>query len=76
MHYYRFGQTVETVNLTDFNGTYTLGNLRPYTVYSVYVTVVKRRGNTGGPLEGMKSKTLTERTLAGGGYMHICTGLL
>ena len=47
---------------------YTLDNLRPYTDYHIYVTAVKLIGTTGRPLEGNKSKILTERTLAGGGY--------
>ena len=66
MHYYHSDQSEITVNLTDFNGTYTLDGLRPYTEYSVYVTAVRLIGDTGRPLEGMKSRTVTGRTLAGG----------
>jgi len=55
--------------LTDFEGTYTLSNLRPYTIYSIYVKAVRLIGNTGRLLEGMKSRIVIERTLAGGTYV-------
>ena len=62
-------QTVQLVSDTNFDGTYILTNLIPYTIYSVYVTAVRLiGGDNDRPLEGMKSKILTERTLAGGGY--------
>jgi len=54
------------VNVTNFTGNYTIDNLRPYTVYSVYVTAVRLIGTTGRSLEGEKSRTVTARTLAGG----------
>ena len=67
--YYAYGnQPLKAVNVTNFTGMYTLDNLRPYTEYHIYVTAVKLIGITGRPLEGKKSKILTERTLAGGGY--------
>ena len=59
-------QSVQVVNDTNFDGTYTLTNLLPYTMYSIYVTAVRLIGDTPRPLEGMKSKVLIERTLAGG----------
>ena len=61
---------MKAVNVTNFTtGVYTLDYLRPYTEYRVYVTAVRLiGGDNGRPLEGMKSKTLTERTLAGGWY--------
>ena len=62
-------QSFQVVSDTNFDGTYILTNLKPYTIYSVYVTAVRLiGGDTGKPLEGMKSKILTKRTLAGGGY--------
>ena len=57
---------MQAVNVTNFTGTYTLDNLRPYTEYSVYVTAVRLIGDTSIPLEGMKSRIVTGRTLAGG----------
>ena len=66
---------MNTVNITDFNGTYTLDNLRPFTEYSIYVTAVRLiGGDNDRPQEVMRSGTLTERTLAGGVYVyiHIC----
>ena len=62
-------QTVQVVSGTNFDGTYILTNLIPYTIYSVYVTAVRLiAGDNDRPLEGMKSKILSERTLAGGEY--------
>ena len=73
MHYSsEQSENTSTVNLTDFNGTYTLDNLRPYTEYSIYVIAVRLIGDTGRPQEGMRSNTLTERTLAGGMCIRIC----
>ena len=69
---YSHSQSEQTINVTNFAGTYTLDNLRPYTVYSVYVTAVRLIGDTGKLLEGMKSITLTERTLAGGETLQTC----
>ena len=66
--YYHSDQSENTVNITNFNGTYTLDNLRPFTEYSIYVTAVRLIG--GRLQEGMKSRTLTERTLAGGTYFY------
>ena len=55
---------------------YTLVNLRPYTEYSVYVTAVRLiGGDNGRSLEGMKSKLLIERTLAGGKYIGIARSI-
>ena len=54
------------VNVTNFNGNYTLDNLKPYTEYSVYVTAVRLIGTTGRSLEGEKSETVSTRTIAGG----------
>ena len=53
------------MNFTNFNGTYILDNLTPYTEYSVYVTAVRLIGDTGRPLEGMKTTILIKTTLAG-----------
>ena len=64
---------MQTVNIVNFVGTYTLENLTPYTEYSVYLTAVRLIGGANRPLEGNKSRTVTGRTLAGGetvyGYM-------
>ena len=60
-------QSEQVVNVADFTGSYTIDNLTPYTKYSVYVTAVRLVGDTGKPLEGMKTTTLIERTLAGSG---------
>ena len=69
VYYGRNNQPIKAVNVTNFTGLYTLDNLRPFTEYSVYVTAVRLiGGDTSRPLEGMKSKTLAERTLAGGWY--------
>ena len=57
---------MQVVNFTNFNGNYTLDNLRPYTEYSVYVTAVRLIGTTGRPLEGEMSEVVSKRTLAGG----------
>jgi len=54
------------VNVTNFTVMYTVDNLRSYTEYSVYVTAVRLIGTADRPLEGKKSETATERTLAGG----------
>ena len=60
-------QSKQVVNDDNFNGAYTLDGLRPFTEYSIYVTAVRLiGGDTGRPLEGMKSRTVTGRTLAGG----------
>ena len=64
--YYGYrNQPMQTVNVTNFTGTYTLDNLTPYTEYSVYVTAVRLIGDANRPLEGMKTTTLIKRTLAG-----------
>ena len=65
-------QSVQAVNNTNFDGTYTLNNLIPYTMYSVYVTAVRLIEDTARPLEGMKSITVTGRTLAGGEIVYSC----
>ena len=52
----------KVVNVTNFSGTYALDGLRPYTEYSVYVTV----GLVGRPQESARSMTVTNKTLAGG----------
>lgn len=59
-----------TVNITNFNSTYTLGNLSSYTTYSVYVTAVRLVEGTGELLESDESRVVTERTLAGGTVKH------
>ena len=59
------------VDVFNFTGTYTLGNLRPYTVYDVYVTATRMIGNTGRSLEGMKSRTINQRTLTGSMLLHL-----
>lgn len=64
--HYNNSEKVDKVNTTNFNGTYILDNLEPYTKYSVYVTAVRLIGSTGRSLEGKKSETVTGRTLAGG----------
>ena len=58
-------QSEQVVDVVNFTGTYTLDNLTPYTEYSVYVTAVRLIGDTGRLLEGSKSITITQRTLAG-----------
>ena len=64
------------VNLTDFNGTYALINLKAYTEYNIYVTAVSLSNYSGTPIKGMKSEILTVRTLAGGMYDYEnCMGL-
>ena len=50
------------IDVTNFNGTYTLDGLRPYTDYSVYVTV----GVTDKSQESVRTVTVTSKTLAGG----------
>ena len=71
---------MQTVNIVNFTGTYTLDNLTPYTEYRVYVAAVKLIGGTNRPLEGNKSRTVTGRTLAGGetvyGYMKLVMFLI
>ena len=62
-------QSKQVVNDAHFNGTYTLDGLTSYAEYSVYVTAVRLIGDTGRPLEGMKSRTVTGRTLAGSKMM-------
>ena len=69
-------QSVQVVNDTTFDGTYTLTNLIPYTIYSVYVTAVRLIGGTVRPLEGMKSITVTGRTLAGSEIVDYMNHLL
>ena len=65
--YYGYrNQPIQAANIANFTGVYTLDNLKPYTEYSIYVTAVKLIGNPSRPLEGMKSRTVTGRTLAGG----------
>ena len=59
------------VNVFDFTGTYTLDNLRPYTVYDVYITATRMIGDTGRLLEGMKSRTINQRTLTGSMLLHL-----
>ena len=62
-------QFVQVVNDANFDGTYILTNLSPYTVYTVYVTAVRLiGGDSDRPLEGVKSVMLVERTSAGGEY--------
>ena len=58
-------QSEQVVNAINFTGTHTLDNLTPYTEYSVYLTAVRLIGDTGRPLEGMKTTTLIGRTLPG-----------
>ena len=69
---YDYDQSEQLINVTnfEFTGTYTLDNLRPYSVYSVYVIAVRIIGDTGRPLQGMKSDIVTKRTLAGGEYVQ------
>ena len=60
------------INVTNFTNMFIVNNLRPYTQYSVYVTAVKLINATGRLLDGEKSETVIERTLAGGCYItHI-----
>ena len=59
-------QQQHVVNVTNFTDMFIVNNLRPYTEYSVYVTAVKLINVTGRLLEGEKSETVNERTLAGG----------
>ena len=58
-------QSVMT-DVTNYNGTYTLDNLSPYTDYSVHVVVGSTPGSTGRPLENVTSMTVNIKTLAGG----------
>ena len=53
-------------DVTNYNGTYTLDNLSPYTDYSVHVVVGSTPGSTGRPLESVTSMTVNTTTLAGG----------
>ena len=62
----RYNQFELIINITNFNGTYTVGNLSPYTEYNINVTAVKIIGATGESLKGEDSPVVTERTLAGG----------
>ena len=64
----RYNQSELIVNSTDFNGTCILGNLRPYSEYSIHVTAVTiiQATDDESLLEGVKSRVVTERTLAGG----------
>ena len=62
----RYNQFELIVNNTNFNGTYTLGNLSPYTEYNIHVTAVQIIEATGESLKGEDSPIVTERTLAGG----------
>ena len=52
----------EMINVANFNGTYTLDGLTPYTDYSVFVTV----GVTDESQESVSTMTVTSKTLAGG----------
>ena len=63
VHYNQFELTVK---VADFNGTFTLGNLSPYTEYDIHLTAVKITQATGESLEGEESPVVGERTLAGG----------
>ena len=58
---------MKQVNVSDFNGSYTLTGLLPYTLYSVYVTAVTLV-NGSDQIEGSKSENATTRTLAGSKY--------
>ena len=64
MHY-KEDSNDQIMNVANFTGTYILDNLTPYTEYGVYVTAIRLIGDNGKPLEGMKTITLSERTLAG-----------
>ena len=74
MHYNQFNKTV---NIADFNGSYTLSSLRPFTTYKIYVTAVTLINGTGAQLEGLGSEVVTIRTLAGSKYRNFSkvTGL-
>lgn len=61
-----YNQSVLIVNSTNFNGTCILGNLRPYNEYSIRVRAMTVIQATGEFLEGVESRVVTERTLAGG----------
>ena len=70
-------QFVKVLNDANFDGTYILTNLSPYTVYVVYVTAVRLiGGDIDRSVEGMNSAMLIERTLAGGKYNACCSMLL
>ena len=54
-------------DVTNFNGTYTLDNLSPYTDYSVYILVESTPGSAGRlALESVQSSTVSALTLSGG----------
>ena len=55
-------QLEKMVNVTNFTGTYTLDDLRPYTEYSVYMIA----GVTDRSQESVRTMTITSSTLAGG----------
>ena len=65
-------QPERTVDVTNFNGTYTLDNLMPYTECRVYVTV----GLIDRPQESVQSMTVTNRTLAGGKWQPLIKDIL
>ena len=56
---------MKTVNVADFTGSFTLGDLEPYTTYIVYVTAVTWINAMGRQLEGSSSESIIKRTLAG-----------
>ena len=69
VYYYHSDQLDQRVDtVTSFIGSYTLGDLRPYTVYSVYLTAVTLINGTDELLEGTKSEIISRRTLAGSKY--------
>ena len=65
-HQVHYNSQQAKVHATNFNDTYILDNLGPYTEYSVYVIAVKLAGSNKGKVEGLKSRAITRRTLAGG----------
>ena len=56
---------MKIVYANNFTGSYTLDDLSPYTVYSLYVTAVTWINAMGNQTEGSQSEIVVRRTLAG-----------
>ena len=56
---------MKIVYANNFTGSYTLDDLSPYTVYSLYVTAVTWINAMGNQTEVSQSEIVVRRTLAG-----------